>query len=51
MPTQAAGTAPVSFVSTGLEDENATSAEYIHDLKWTAFSMFAGKRPFLFVCV
>ncbi|KAF9522932.1 cytochrome P450 [Crepidotus variabilis] len=39
----AAGTALTSFVSTGLEDDEANhSPEYLRDLKWTAVSMYSG---------
>ncbi|KAF9522934.1 cytochrome P450 [Crepidotus variabilis] len=39
----AAGTASASFVSTGLEDSEASySPEYLHNLKWTAASLYAG---------
>ncbi|KAF9522935.1 cytochrome P450 [Crepidotus variabilis] len=38
-----AGTASLSFVSTGLEDNEASpSPEYLHGLKWTAASMYSG---------
>ncbi|KAF9522936.1 cytochrome P450 [Crepidotus variabilis] len=39
----AAGTASTSFISTGLEDNEANpSAEYVNGLKWSAASMYAG---------
>ncbi|KAF9525564.1 cytochrome P450 [Crepidotus variabilis] len=38
----AAGTAPSSLISTGLEESEDHSPEYLRDLKWTAASMYSG---------